>query len=344
MKFFYSVLIMLLMQPSISAEEIKIYTWDAFLSDKIVKQFTENTGHTVSLHYYDSEIERNAMLLNGQGRIFDLIIMDHLRAFEYGKLSKLESIKQFKIENLQQHSESSLKSCGDYGVPYAKGSMGIIHRKSVSIDRIDSWNDLLDPPKEHLGGTVMLKDDIDTTATALLALGLDPFTENKEDLKKAYHLLSKQSKLILKYNYPITYLSDSETQPPLSLSFAYSGDLFNIKALSGHDDWEFVIPKEGTLLFVDCWSLPTGMPVKQATIDFISFINSPAIAAQNAENMWFSTTNESAILLTSKEYQEDRELVPNKERLLNSYQYKSLSDKGTILRNKMISMLKTKEE
>lgn len=343
MKSFYSALLTILMLPSLHADEIKIYIWDAFLSDKIIQQFTQKTGHTVSLHYFDSEIERNAMLLNGQANIFDLIIMDHQRAKDFGKLSKLNTIDQLKIDNLQHHSRNSLESCGDYGVPYAKGSMGIIHRSSISVEKIDSWYNLLNPPQEHLGGTVMLKDDIDTTAIALLALGLDPFTEDKADLQKSYQLLSKQSNLILQYSYPISYLTQSGKRPPLSLSFAYSGDLFNIKALTGHDDWEFVIPKEGTLLFVDCFSLPSEMPIKQATINFLSFLNDPVIAAENAQDVWFATTNESAVTLTSKTYQEDSELVETKEQLQNSYQYKPLSDKGTILRNKMISTLSVKE-
>ncbi|WP_354625251.1 spermidine/putrescine ABC transporter substrate-binding protein [Psychromonas sp. MME2] len=325
------------------AQEIKIYTWDAFLSENVVNQFTKKTGHTVTQYFFDNEIERNAILMSGQGDKFDLILMDHLRAQEYGKLNKLRSLSNLNIANQQYNSIQSRNSCGQYGIPYAQGVMGIVHRKSVSLKQIDSWNDLLNPAPEHVGGTIMHKDDIDTTAIALIALGLDPFTEDKADLKKAYDLLTKQSDKIEQYAYPISYLTNATSTAKLSLSFAYSGDLFNIKKLSGYDDWEFVIPKEGTVLFVDCFSLPKLMAVKDATLAFISYINSPEIAAKNAQEMWFATTNEGALPLLSDEYKNDKELIQNPNQMSKTYQYKSTSNPAYILRNKMISMLHTKE-
>lgn len=343
MKFTLIIFCALFSLSPILAEEIKIYTWEAFLSQNMIDEFTKKTGHTVTQYYYDSEIERNAIIMNGQGDKFDIVILDHIRTLEFGPLGKINKLTQLNIANQQYNSLASRKSCGGYGIPYAKGTMGIIHRSSISVSKIDSWMNLLIPAEEHIGGTVMLKDDVDTTAIALLALGIDPFTEDKDDLKKAYELLIKQSKMILKYSYPISYLTADDASPNLSLALAYSGDLFNIKALSGHQDWEFVLPKEGTLLFVDCLSLPAGMPVKVATTAFLAYINDPKIAAKNAQEIWFSTTNEAAVLLTSEKYQNDSELSPENSTLDKSYHYQPISAQGILLRNRIISTLHTSE-
>ena len=189
----------------------------------------------------------------------------------------------------------------------------------------------------------MLKDDIDSVAIALLAQGINPFTEGREELKLAYTSLTKQSKFLLKYAYPISYVSEHGKSSTLSLAPAYSGDLFNIKELSGQDDWEYVVPKEGTLFFVDCFTLPAGHSVKEATKAFLSFINEPQVAADNAQDIWFSTTNSAARLLTSEKYKTDSELNPEKALMLRSYNYKKMSKKGTLLRNKITSMLSIQE-
>lgn len=340
--FFVSIFCLLSVSPLL-AQEIKIYTWEYFLSDAVIADFTKKTGHSIKQYYFDNEVDRNAMLMNGQANQFDLILVDNVNTQNFGKLNKLQAITQLHIANQEHNDKISRRSCGSYGIPYAKGTLGIVHRTSVTKGKVDSWHDLLSPAKEHIGRTIMLKSDIGSIAIALLAQGINPFTESREELKLAYALLTEQSKFLLEYAYPISYVSEHGKSSTLSLAPAYSGDLFNIKELSGQDDWEYIVPKEGTLLFVDCFTLPAEKSVKEATKAFLSFINEPQIAAKNAQDIWFSTTNSAAQLLTSEKYKTDSELNPDKATILRSYNYKKMSQKGTLLRNKITSMLSIQE-
>jgi len=325
------------------AQEIKILTWEDYLSESVVKAFTKTTGHTVKLHYYDNGPELNAMLSNGQGSQFDLVLMENAIAGHYGKVGLLQPLASIPIDNLQYNSQQSQRTCGQYGIPYAQGTMGIIHRSSISKTAIDSWHNILFPPKEHVGTTMMLKDDIDTVAIALFALGFDPFSVDQDELKSAYLLLAAQTKYLLRYGYPVSYVLQQRKSSKLSLAVGYSGDVSSIKKATGQDDWEFVVPKEGTLFFVDCFTDPSGSVVKEGTKAFLAFINDPVMASKNAQDTWFSTTNEAALLISSEQYKNDKEISPSAEILKRSYQYKRLSESDIVMRNRMITLLQTQE-
>ena len=333
------ILLTMAFSSPLHAQEVKIFIWDHFISENVINKFTEKTGHTVKQYYYDNELERNSLLMNGQGERYDLVLVDNATTNVYGKEGVLNSFSEIKIDNINNNSPQSLEACDNYGIPYSTGTIGIAHRSSISKQKIDSWMQILTPPKEHIGTTMMLKDDVDTVAIALLSQGLDPFTNDKNELASAYASLKKQSKYLLEYGYPLTYVDEHENESNLTLAVLYAGDIFNLKQATGQDDWEYVVPKEGSLLFVDCLTAPSGNPIKEATKSFLSFINNPAIAYENASEMWFATTNEAAQLLADDDYKYDNEISPSKEVLKRSYRYKIMSTEELVIRNRMVSIL-----
>jgi putative spermidine/putrescine transport system substrate-binding protein/spermidine/putrescine transport system substrate-binding protein len=333
-----SLLILALSSP-LHAEEIKIFTWEHFLSEKVIAQFTKDTGHTVKQFYFDSEPERNSLLMNGQGARYDLVLVDNATTITHGKEGVLTSLSSLKIDNINNNSPQSIEACGEYGVPYSTGTLGIAHRSSISKEKIDSWKQILSPPKEHIGKTMMLKDDLDSVAIALLSQGFDPFTNNKDQLMSAYTLLKNQTQYLFEYGYPLTYVDERKSESELTMAVIYAGDIFNLKEATEQDDWEYVVPKEGTLLFVDCFTIPSGNPIKEATTAFLSFINKPEIAYENAAEMWFSTTNQAARLLADDDYKNDTEISPSVEVLNRSVRYQILSTKDLVTRNRMVSIL-----
>ncbi|ABM03068.1 Spermidine/putrescine-binding periplasmic protein-like protein [Psychromonas ingrahamii 37] len=324
-------------------QEIKILTWGDYLSESVVKTFTKKTGHTVKLYYYDSGPELSAMLTNGQGSQFDLVLADNEVTGHYGKEGLFQSLTSISIDNVQYNNLQSQQACSQYGIPYAQGTMGIIYRSSISKTVIDSWQNLLSPPKEHVGTTMMFKDDIDTIAIALLAQGLDPFSVDEDELKSAYLLLSAQTKDLLRYGYSVSYVLRQGKSSQLTLAPSYSDDLKTIKRASSQNDWKYVVPKEGTLFFVDCFTAPSDAVVKEGTKAFLAFINDPVMASKNAQDIGFYTTNEAALLISSDEYKNDREISPSAEILKRSYKYKRLPESDVIIRNKMVTLLQTQE-
>jgi len=343
MKNLLKTLLVLTFSTPLHAQEVKIFVWEHFISDSIIDQFTKKTGHTVKQYFFDNEVERNSLLVNGQGARYDLVLVDNATTVTYGKEGVLASLSSLKIDNIENNSIQSIEACNQYGVPYSTGTMGIAHRSSISKEEINSWKQILTPSKEHIGTTMMLKDDVDTIAIALLAQGADPFSNNKSELVSAYSLLKNQSQYLLGYGYPLVYVDEHESASKLTLAVIYSGDIFNLKETTGQNDWEYVVPKEGSLLFVDCFTTPSGNVVKEATKAFLSFINEPNIAYANASEMWFSTTNEAAQLLADDDYKNDSEISPSVDILNRSYRYQPMSNENRVIRNRMVSILSVQE-
>ena len=101
----------------------------------------------------------------------------------------------------------------------------------------------------------------------------------------------------------------------------------------------FVIPQEGSMLWVDCLGLPSKRPLKAATIAFLDFINRPDIAAMNAQQAWISTPNSTAFQQLPMSTQQDPELYPSAAILSKSDPFKALSQSAYTLRLRMMNQL-----
>ena len=62
----------------VCAENINIYTWEDYFSDDVIAEFEQKTGHKVTLTYYDSETDRDALLLSEKAKNFNIVLIDSL--------------------------------------------------------------------------------------------------------------------------------------------------------------------------------------------------------------------------------------------------------------------------
>jgi spermidine/putrescine transport system substrate-binding protein len=63
----------------------------------------------------------------------------------------------------------------------------------------------------------------------------------------------------------------------------------------------FVIPPEGTLMFVDNWAIPKGARHKDLAEDFINFVLRPEISARIVNYVRYASVNEAAKSLIKPE-------------------------------------------
>lgn len=67
------------------AEEIKIFTWEDYISDTVIEKFEKQYGHTVSQVYFESEMLRDVVVYSGKALAYDLFIIDGLTIDELGR-------------------------------------------------------------------------------------------------------------------------------------------------------------------------------------------------------------------------------------------------------------------
>lgn len=323
-----------------AAETLNLLNWEEFLSDAVIERWEAETGVHIQQVYFDSGDKRDEVLAKPDHRI-DIALTELISADRFGKRGLLDSIDTRALPNLQHIAERWRQSCGAYGVPYLWGTLGIAYRADRLAAAPRSWADLLEPEKRDEPHIVMMEDHEDILAGPLLYRQRSINTANNDELKAAFDLLLAQSPAVLTYEYAITSLGNEHNRHKADLALAYSGDqqvLNEIEGVEG-EPWRYVVPEEGTLLWMDCLSVPANGTQKALAYRFLDFISDPQIAALNAAELGVATPNAAAEALLPEDVRQDPTIYPPDAILEHSQVYAPRPLEATQTRRRIISAL-----
>lgn len=341
-KLFLNLICCTLFSVNVFSDEIKIYTWEDYFSPDVIHQFETESGHTVKQVYFEKEMLRDAVIHSGKADIYDIVVLDGHTLKQFIKDGLLSKVEDPLFNRADIFLPEATQACGEYGVPYASGSIGIGYRASKVSEKFDSWMDLFDYTNKNPERVVIPSEDVDTLAITLMALGYHPLSENKAELREAYHLLDDTLGSLLAFRNSSGYAIEKKHNAQMDVGVFYSGETELITKATGFDDWRYVIPKDGTLIWYECLVSHHNRPMNTATMDFLKFLNRPGIAAKNAQDMWFATLNKGALKLVESEYLNDDELFPKILSKRNAFHYKQISDDSLKLRSNIINILSEK--
>jgi spermidine/putrescine transport system substrate-binding protein len=318
------------------ATELVFYNWENYISSSVIEQFETETGHTIKVLIFDRDKTRDELIASESSEGIDLVVINTVATKLFGKNDLLQPMGNIIPNPLRNTDSRWAKSCGDFGVPYLWGTLGIVYRNDKVHPAPKSWSDLVYPNKEIQGHISMQLDYIDTLVPPLKILGLSINSENTADLKKAYNILLEQQKAVSTYEYVISY-SNKNRDDDIHIALAYSGDQLTLNANELHEPWTFVVPLEGTSIWVDCLTVLTSSKKQKAAAQFVEFMSRPQIAAKNSEDLRVATPNFLAKQYLSKEFLEDGTIFPSKETQLKSEFYRILSNSSIRQRNRIIN-------
>lgn len=322
-------------------QTLTILNWDAYLSEDAIAQWEASTGASIRQIYFDSDETRNSLLTSYDQSAIDLVIIDQVTAPVFGRRGILLPLSEYRdTPNLRHIDPLWQAQCGEFGTPYLWGTMGLVYRKDKLAKAPDSWRDLLTPAitlSAHIG---LLEDYIDTLAPSLLVRGADINSSDEALLAEVFVEMRNLLSSVLTFDYPITFVGESPAADNLHLALAYSGDQRALNELSGGDHWEYVIPSEGTVLWVDCLAVLSTSRNQALAFNFLNFMNSPDVAAANSEALSVATTNAAALPLQSADFRSNPLIYPDEETLASSQNYDYDMDNSNVrLRNRITSSL-----
>lgn len=311
----------------LNAESLKFLNWEAYLSEEVQQQWEKQSDSRIEIIHFDNDEKRDAILLNSKHHSIDIAVVDEVIAERFGKEGKLIPLTEENVPSLKHMGEFWRSRCGNYAVPYLWGTLGIVYRSDKVTTPPHSWNDLLNPKDQLKGHIGMMDDYTDMLAPALFLHQHELNTENPNALKQAFASLKAQIPHVLTYDYVITFLQNSPNADALHMALAYGGDQYTINEQQNSEGlWKYVIPAEGTVLWVDCLAITASSEHKQKALDFLNYLSTPAISAQNAEDLYYATPNEGAMGLLSDDFRNDSEIFPEHEVLRKSGLYEVLSN------------------
>jgi len=304
-------------------ERVYVYNWGDYIDPDLIPVFEKETGIKVVYETYDSNEAMYTKLKPGN-TVYDLIFPSDYMTERMIKEDMLEQIDINNIPNIK-HIDGrfiglEFDPTGLYSVPYMWGTVGILYNTEMVDDVVDSWNILWD--EKYKGQIFMYDSQRDTIAAALRLLGYSVNTRSIDELNHAKEILIAQKPLVQAYIRD--EVKDKMIGGEGALAITYSGDA--MFCMSENDALYYVVPKEGSNLWLDVAAIPKGAKNKSNAEKFIDFLCRPEIAAQNSEYIGYSTANKSALPLIDEEIMFEGIYWPDENELVNCEIFLDLGD------------------
>lgn len=169
-------------------------------------------------------------------------------------------------------------------------------------------------------------------------LGYSLNTTDTGEINKAFQLLIDQKKDVEAYF--VDEVREEMVAENAAIAVCYSGEAY--LANEYNENLTFVVPKEGSNLWVDCWVMPKSGKNPEGAQKFLDFLNREDVAMTNFEYVYYPTPNETVMESLDEETKNDPLVFPTKEAYEKCEVYRQLDDKTTALYNKLWKELKSK--
>ena len=277
----------------VNDDKLVVYNWGEYIDPEVLTIFEEETGINV---VYE-EFETNEILypkVSSGAIAYDVVCpSDYMiqRMIENDLLTEINFDNIPNIKNIgKQYMEQSRQFDPEnkYSVPYCWGTVGILYNKTMVDEPVDSWSILWNPKYKD---NILMQDSVrDAFGATLKYLGYSLNSTDLDELTESKNLLIEQKPLV--QAYVIDQVRDKMIGNEAALGVIYSGEA--IYTQKENPNLEYVIPKEGSNIWIDSWVIPKNAEHKENAEKFINFLCRPDIALMNFEYITYSTPNEAA--------------------------------------------------
>ena len=324
--------------------ELYVYNWGEYIDEDVISQFEEETGITVVYDLFETNEEMYPVIEAGAVN-YDVVCPSDYMIQKMRENDLLAELNFDNIPNIDQIDPAYMEMSqafdpeNKYSVPYCWGTVGILYNTKLldelGVPAPTKWADLWD---ERLSGEILMQDSVrDAFMVALKKDGYSMNSESKDELEQTKQELIDQKPLV--QAYVIDQVRDKMIGGEAAVGVIYSGEMLYIQdevANLGLDyDLEYVIPEEGTNLWLDSWVIPKNAKNKENAEKWIDFMCRPEIAKANFEYITYPTPNKGAFELLDEEMQNNKAVFPDIDSLKDSEVYQYLGDDTDAIYNEL---------
>lgn len=295
-----------------SKNQLNIYSWADYLHPSTIPEFERRYGiHVV----YDTFASNEALLakLQAGASDYDIIVPTSYMVKQLKKLNKLAVVDHSRIGNFDNIMERFRNPKFDPGlehsIPYTWGTTGIgynsaaIAKSDWPVDTNIFWND------KFAHRITLLDDARETIGMSMKRQGNSFNSTEPSQIKSGADALIAQKSLTMCYtsDQVIVQLTSGDSW----LSLVYSGDAY--QAQRDNPDVKYVIPQNGTSIWLDSLCIPNGAPHVENAYKWINYMLEPKVAAATASYTRYATPNQAAFRLIPANVANDANLYPPPE-------------------------------
>jgi spermidine/putrescine transport system substrate-binding protein len=290
-------------EPSYATEgALFMYNWADYINPDNIKEFQKR--YSIADWTYDTYPSNEELLTRLQGGatgLYDIAspTCEFVPAMaDQAFIEKLDFARTPNVQYINQQFKQFFDPAGpqakynDYYIAKDWGTTGIAVRRKFVKDEITTWKQFFEVAPKYKGQIVVVKSAGDVMTAPLKALGYSLNTVDPTELNAARELLRGLAPNVL-------VLDSDHYEDPLRsgeavLGITWTGGLDELKAEKETEDIEYIIPSDGTLYWLDVWTLLAGAPHPEAAYAFLNFIHEPPIQGAETNINYYATANDEA--------------------------------------------------
>jgi spermidine/putrescine transport system permease protein len=317
------------MKSTTGSNTLNVYNWGEYIDPEVITMFEKETGIKIVYDEFEMNEEMYSKVETGAVK-YDVVCPSDYMIQRMIESDLLAEINYDNVPNIKYIGEDYLKSAqsfdpgNKYSVPYCWGTVGILYNKTMVDEPIDSWSAIFD--EKYKNNILMINSVRDAMGIALKYLGYSLNSTNKEELEEATKLLIEQKPLV--QSYVVDQVRDKMIGNNAAIGIIYSGEA--IYTQRENSDLIYVVPKEGSNIWIDGWVIPKNSENKENAEKFINFLCRPDIALLNFDYITYSTPNTAAReMIEDDDIRNSTIAFPDSETISNCETFKYLGDDMT---------------
>src|SRR6056297_749135 len=282
------------MAAAAHAEKIVISNWDGYMHADLLENFTAATGIEAELSLHGTNEEIMGKVVAGGGKGYDVLFVSSPFAEALNNLGLAAQIDHSKVPNMANLYPEAMQLAHDpgntYSVPYAWGTTGLCYRSDM-MEAPTSWGDLLSPSDDLKGKVTMLSTDRWLMGAAALAMGKSLNDTSQETLDAARDMLVSAKQSLLSYDDTTFYQKVVSGEATM----VHAWDGWCNYGIAENADIKYVIPEEGTDLWVDTIVITSASENAEAAHAFVDYVLGEETGVWVASNILYKTPNQKAM-------------------------------------------------
>jgi len=268
---------------------LRVLAWEGYADPEVVTAFEQHAGATVEVTYVASDDDLWDKMTSHRGRDFDVFAVNTAELQRYIDLGLSAPVNPDHLVNrvhqLPRFSNYTaipgLTRDGKiYAIPYTYSAMGLIYNRKLAPAPPQSIDVLWSPAYR---GKVLLYDTSNHNFS-LAGLHLhvaDIFRMTPGEIDQAANALIDLRRNALGFYSTVEEAVDLFQRHDAAILFANFGEQ-QVKALrDAGADIGYVLPREGALAWLDCWSISAGARDRALAERWIDF----TLEKQNSERL-----------------------------------------------------------
>jgi len=254
--------------------EVNLYTWSDYFPEDLVKKFTDDTGISLNVDYYDSNESLEAKLRASDGAGYDVIVpTDYMVEIlkNDGLLLEFDASSLPNGGNIQDDFMDVYFDEGRmYSTPYLYGTTSFAYDSDVITEEITSWADYFNPPASA-GKVGTMNDQTEVVNSALRVTGGEFCTTDGAELQAAQDLLVDFKPRVGTINSDgiLERLANGEQ----AMAMIWNGAAH--RAAQERPSLTYVYPEEGIALWQDNFTIPIGAKNVDQAKTFLNWMLDP---------------------------------------------------------------------